>query len=285
MPAATTGPLSASQREEEQLVTEHLPIVEYEVASLRRRLPAHVRQDDLVAAGMAALALAARSFDPHLGVPFGRYAARRVSGALLDEMRAHDWASRSVRRRSREHSEAAETLSQRLGRAASAPELAAELGVPVAEVTASTQDAHRSVVLSWQALVDVRGDDPALPSSAATPEAVLLERERESYVRDAVSALPERLRHVVASLFFEDVTVAQLAADLEVTESRVSQLRTEALGLIRAGVLTHLAPERVPAEERPDGRVARRKASYYADIATRSSWRSRISVDAAAATG
>ena len=280
MPVAATSTPSAPQLDEEQLVLANLPLVDYEVASLRRRLPAHVRQDDLVAAGMAALALAARSFDAELGVPFARYAARRISGALLDELRSHDWASRSVRRRSREHSDAVETLSQRLGRPATAAELAGELGVPVAEVAAAAHDVHRSVVLSWQAVVEVHGDEPVLPSGAPSPEAVLLQRERDSYVRDAVGALPERLRHVVTSLYFDDASVDEVAADLGVTESRVSQMRTEALELIRNGVLTHLAPEQVEPEERPDGRVARRKASYYADIAARSSWQSRLSVPA-----
>jgi RNA polymerase sigma factor for flagellar operon FliA len=113
-PIAANAPV-----DEAELVRQHLPIVQYEVADLRRRLPEHVNPDDLTSAGMAALALAARSYDPSHGVPFGRYAARRISGALLDELRAHDWASRSVRRRARTHADAAGQLSQLLGRPAS----------------------------------------------------------------------------------------------------------------------------------------------------------------------
>ena len=81
--------------QEDALVRKHLPLVGYAVSDLCRRLPAHVRRDDLESAGMAALAMAVRSFQEERGVPFARYASRRISGALLDELRGHDWASRS----------------------------------------------------------------------------------------------------------------------------------------------------------------------------------------------
>src|SRR5688500_16405900 len=102
MPTAAPQRSPLSPAEEEALVRQHLPLVGYAVSALCRRLPSHVSRDDLVSAGMAALAMAARSFDESRGVPFGRYASRRISGALLDELRGHDWASRSVRRRARE---------------------------------------------------------------------------------------------------------------------------------------------------------------------------------------
>jgi RNA polymerase sigma factor for flagellar operon FliA len=142
MPVETKSPPNAPV-DEAELVRQHLPIVQYEVADLRRRLPEHVNPDDLTSAGMAALALAARSYDPSHGVPFGRYAARRISGALLDELRAHDWASRSVRRRARTHADAAGQLSQLLGRPASPEELAQHLGIPTSEVEAAEHDVHR----------------------------------------------------------------------------------------------------------------------------------------------
>jgi len=262
--------------DEEALVRQHLPIVQYEVADLRRRLPEHVNVDDLTSAGMAALALAARSYDPAHGVPFGRYAARRISGALLDELRAHDWASRSVRRKARAHAEAAGQLSQSLGRPANTSELASHLGVPTAEVENAQNDVHRAVVLSWQALVDVTGEEPALPSGAPSPEAVLLSREREAYLRDAVASLPERLNGVIQRLYFEDATLHDVAVELEVTESRVSQMRTEAMSLLRDAMNANLSPDRLDPEALPDGRVARRKAAYYASVASRSSWQARL---------
>lgn len=267
-----------SPAEEDALVRQHLPLVGYAVSDLVRRLPAHVHRDDLVSAGMAALAMAARSFEEERGVPFGRYASRRISGALLDELRSHDWASRSVRRRAREQDEAAGQLAALLGREATPAEVADSLGVPVQELEANQRDVHRSVVLSFQAVVDDHGVDSVLPSREPSPDQVLLDREREAYLRDAVALLPERLRTVVIGVFFEERQMQEIADELGVTESRVSQMRSEAMALLKDGLTANLSPEALPAEERPDGRVARRKATYYAAIAARSDYRTRLSL-------
>jgi RNA polymerase sigma factor for flagellar operon FliA len=281
MPAAALQrPPSLSPAEEDALVRQHLPLVGYAVSDLARRLPSHVQRDDLVSAGMAALAMAARTFEESRGVPFGRYAARRIHGALLDELRSHDWASRSVRRRGRDQEAAAEQLAARLGRTATAAEIAVELGVSVDELEATQNDVHRSVVLSFQAVTDVNGPEAVLATSEPTPDQVMLDRERNAYLRDAVATLPERLRAVVVGVFFDERPMQELADELGVTESRISQMRSEALALLRDGMTATLSPESLPGEERPDGRVARRKEAYYAAIAARSDFRSRLSVPA-----
>ncbi len=271
---------SAATPSEEDLVREHLPLVGYAVSDICRRLPSHVRRDELESAGRAALAMAARSFVEERGVPFARYASRRISGALLDELRSHDWASRSVRRRAREQDEVADALSRELGRPATPAKIAARMGTTTEELAATQSDVHRAVVLSFQAVVDTAGVDSVLPSTDPAPDEVLLERERQAYLHDAVAALPERLRAVVVAVFFEERPMAEIAAELGVTESRISQMRSEALALVRDGMNKHLAPEQLPAEERPDGRLARRKEAYYAAIAARSDFRSRVSVPA-----
>jgi RNA polymerase sigma factor for flagellar operon FliA len=281
MPTAAPQRSSAASRpDEDALVRQHLPLVGYAVSDLSRRLPAHVQRDDLMSAGMAALAMAARSFDAEQGVPFGRYASRRIQGALLDELRSHDWASRSVRRRAREQEEAAAQLAGRLGREATPAEVAEALGVEVHEIQANQHDVHRSVVLSFQAVVDANGDgvDSVLPSREPSPDQVMLERERQAYLRDAVELLPERLRAVVVGVFFDERPMQELADELGVTESRISQMRSEALALLKDGLTANLSPEALPEEERPDGRVARRKAAYYTAIAARSDYRARLSL-------
>jgi RNA polymerase sigma factor for flagellar operon FliA len=278
--AAAQRPSALSPAEEDALVRQHLPLVGYAVSDLARRLPAHVHRDDLVSAGMAALAMAARSFEEGRGVPFGRYASRRIQGALLDELRSHDWASRSVRRRAREQEEAAGQLASRLGREATPAEVAQSMGVPVDELESNQRDVHRSVVLSFQAVVENNGADSVLPSREPSPDQVLLERERQAYLRDAVALLPERLRAVVIGVFFEERPMQEIADELGVTESRVSQMRSEAMALLKDGLTANLSPEALPAEERPDGRVARRKTAYYAAIAARSDYRTRLSVPA-----
>src|SRR6266511_1218263 len=188
------APVQASQRAvEEQLVRDHLPLVQYAVAEVIGRVPRHVSRDDLESAALLGLAQAARTFDPARGIAFEHHATNRVRGALLDELRGADWASRSVRARGRQLQQATDELTIRLRRAPSKAEVAAELGV---------------------------------------------------------------------------------------TESRVSQLRSEALVLLRDGLNAHLDPDVLPAESRPGGRVARRKAAYYAAIGAASDYRARLDSEA-----
>jgi RNA polymerase sigma factor for flagellar operon FliA len=105
---------------------------------------------------------------------------------------------------------------------------------------------------------------------------MLIRRERLGYLRDAVDALPERLRAVVTGYFFAEQPMARIAAELGVTESRVSQLRAEALELLRDGLNTHLEPALTPAAK--DGCVGRRREAYYESIAVRGSLKSRLAV-------
>ena len=137
-------------------------------------------------------------------------------------------------------------------------------------------DVHRATVLNYDSLV-VEGDaESFIASNDDGPEDTLLDRERKAYLMDAVDALPERLRLVVYGYFFEERSMQDLADELGVSESRISQLRAEALLLLRDGVNSQLEPDAVPAEPRPNGRVARRKASYYAAVASGSDYRTRL---------
>src|SRR5204862_5459831 len=102
---------------------------------------------------------------------------------------------------------------------------------------------------------------------APGPEELILHRERIGYLHDAIEALPGRLRTVVTAYFFDERPMAEIAAELGVTESRVSQLRGEALVLLREGLNSQLAPELVTAPARPDGCVARRRVAYQEAVA------------------
>jgi RNA polymerase sigma factor for flagellar operon FliA len=264
-------------RIEEQLVHEHLPLVQYVVSEVAHRVPNHVSRSDLVSAGMLGLAQAARSFDPERGIAFDRFASTRIRGALLDELRGRDWASRSVRSRARGLQATQEELTNRLGRAPKPEEVARTLGVAPETVHKLVDDVHRATVLNYDSLV-VEGDaESFIASGDAGPEDTLLDRERKAYLMDAVGALPERLRRVVIGYFFEERSMQDLADELGVSESRISQLRAEALLLLRDGVNSQLEPDAVTAEPRPNGRVARRKATYYAAVAAGSDYRARLS--------
>jgi RNA polymerase sigma factor for flagellar operon FliA len=236
-----------------------------------------VSRSDLVSAGMLGLAQAARSFDPERGIAFDRFASTRIRGALLDELRGRDWASRSVRARARGLQATQEDLTNKLGRAPSPEEVAKSLAVPLEQVHKLVDDVHRATVLNYDSLV-IEGDaESFLATDDAGPEDAMLDRERKSYLTDAVHALPERLRHVVIGYFFEERSMQEIADELGVSESRVSQLRAEALLLLKDGINSQLEPEAIEPEARPNGRVARRKAAYYAAVAAGSDYRTRLS--------
>jgi RNA polymerase sigma factor FliA len=265
---------------DEALVKDHLPLVGYLVAEAASKLPGHVSRDDLTSAGMMALAQAARAFDSSRGVPFARYASMRIRGGIIDELRGHDWASRSVRTKARQRGAAEEALAATLGRHPTQRELADHLGLSVDDLAMVEGDVHRSVVLSLQGFSDAGTLEGMLPHQDPGPEESLLNRERECYLIDAVAALPERLRIVVQGYFFDERPMADIAAELDVTESRISQMRAEGLALLKDGMNAMLAPDELLTEERPDGCVARRKAAYYATIAASSDYRARVSMAA-----
>jgi RNA polymerase sigma factor FliA len=272
-----TQPVDIARAEvEDKLVREHLPLVQYVVSEIAHRIPSHVSRSDPVSAGMLGLAQAARSYDPSRGIAFDRFASTRIRGALLDELRGRDWASRSVRSRARGLQAANEELMSRLGRPPTTEEVAKELSVPAETVHKLVDDVHRATVLNYESLV-LEGDaESFLATPDGGPEDAIVERERRAYLTDAVAALPERLRKVVIGYFFEERSMQDLADELGVSESRVSQLRAEALLLLKDGINSQLEPTAVAPEARPNGRVARRKASYYAQVAAGSDYRMRL---------
>lgn len=253
------------------MAVDHVPLVAHVVRETLTRVPSHVNGDDLRSAGLAALVTAARSFDPARGVPFGSYATSRIRGAILDELRSVDWASRSVRRRSREIEEARTRLAATMGRLPDNAAVAAALGLDVTEVQRSDDDVARASVLSLSGGPD--GSDGAVAdmvvSKEPSPEAAVLVAERLQYLQEAIAELPDRLRTVVTGYFLDERPMAELAAELGVSESRISQIRAEALVLLRDALNAALDPERLEPHPKPNGCVARRRDAYVAAVAER----------------
>ncbi|WP_372593933.1 sigma-70 family RNA polymerase sigma factor [Actinotalea sp.] len=258
--------MNATENPTNALVVENMPLVGYHVNAMLGRVPSYVSRSDLVSAGALALVRAARGYDETTGVPFARYASLRIKGALIDELRGMDWVSRGARRRVRQVTEVADQLTASLGRAPQRDELAAAMGVAVEEIDTARSDAEVRVL-------SIDGFDGSIAetvvSADISPEDSLLANERLSFLRAGVSSLPERLRYVVEELFFHDRPVSELADELGVTQSRISQLRTEALGLLKDGMNASLDPELVPAAARPDGVAERRRQAYFAEVAAR----------------
>jgi RNA polymerase sigma factor for flagellar operon FliA len=257
----------------EALVRDNLALVGHIVRETMTRLPAHIGRDDLTSAGMTALVLSAQGYDESRGVPFARFAAIRIRGALVDELRSMDWASRSVRGRAREVEAARNQLAVTLGRSPRPHEVAETLGFSVSELGSIDADVHRASVLSLQGFAPETG--AAMVADAQRgPEQLVLDREQLGYLHDAIAELPERLRHVVQAYFFEQRQMADIAAELGVTESRISQLRAEALKLLRHGLASAEPELAAPAE--PTGRAGARVASYAAAVAARGTLSSRL---------
>jgi RNA polymerase sigma factor FliA len=272
---AETTVLSAAEQEE--LIRQNMPLVGHLVREMLTRIPNHIHRDDLTSAGLHALVTAARGWDPSRGIPFPRFATTRIRGAILDELRSLDWATRSVRTRARATDTTRQHLTTTLGRTPTAEELAQALGTTTTELHQTDNDVQRATVLSLQGFATSTADD-VVTESAPGPEDMLLRREQIGYLHHAIGALPERLQLVITEYFLNERPMAEIAADLGVTESRISQLRAEALSLLKDGLNTHLDPDLAPMPDNPDSIIARRRASYYSSIAGNTSLRSRLAL-------
>lgn len=276
-PLTAAGPLT--QQQITALIEEHLPLVNHVVFQVAVHFPRHVEREELTRAGALGLVEAAKRYDEARGVPFNRFAAQRIRGAIIDAVRAADWAPRSVRALARRLDQVEQGLANRLGRVPSLSETATELGISRDELDRLRDRLFRSVVLAFDSLLGDSEDeeltlvDVLTDRSAVEPSEELEARELRAYLRDAVQLLPERHRVIVIGYFLEERTSADLAAFLGVTESRVSQMRTEALAMLRGGIEAQYDDARPEAE----GLVARRRARYADAISSASGCGERIS--------
>lgn len=256
-----------------RLAAEHLGLVQDALHQVARRLPAHVDRDDLAGAGSVALVHAARLFDPARDVEFPAFAAKRVRGAMLDELRRWDWAARSVRPTARRRAGAVEGLQGRLNREPTAAEIATELGVSIDHLRRGMSDSTRATVASLQNLT--AEDSGHMPVAATTPADVLVQREGGAYLRDAVDTLPDRERHAVVGHYLDGRPMRELARELGVSESRVSQLCKLGLTRLHDGLAPYVMDEDPPFTT-DTGVVARRRQEYRSAVAARSTWKARL---------
>jgi RNA polymerase sigma factor FliA len=236
--AASTVMSDRRPTDVDALVTTHLPLAHYAVNAVASRisLPGHVSRDDLLSCAQVALVEVARRFDPEAGATFATYALPRLQGAVLDELRSGDWASRSVRAAARRTDAAADALTISLGRPPTREELAASLGVPRSELDSLQVDVHRAVMVSIDAETGTEGGSLDLPDIGETPERAVVRGAHARQLHEAIRALPDRLDEVVERNFFGDESLTEIADDLGVTLSRVSQMRARALILLHAAM-------------------------------------------------
>jgi RNA polymerase sigma factor for flagellar operon FliA len=274
-PDSSASPASSAS-DVEALVRENLPLVGYIARETASRLPRHLDTDDLAGAGALALVQAAQAFDASLGVPFARFANSRIRGAMIDQMRQRDWATRSLRSRARALATTTETLTVALGRNPTATELAAASGLTQAEIGEVRGGQDRAALLSLDSFTPTgEGLAATLRDPAPCPEDALVAAERLGYLRDAVAELPARLRQVVQGYYLDQRPLTELADELDVTQSRVSQLRAEGLEFLREALNRLLESDaRAGSGASTDGSAgarARRREAYVDAVAKRSS--------------
>ena len=223
----------------DRLVVHYTPLLRAVAHRLGSALPSYVEVADLVQCGVFGLIDAVERFDPERSPRFESYAAARIRGAILDELRAQDWVPRTVRGRVRELERAQERLEGKLQRAATDAELAEEVGLPVQEVRALGRQVQ---LISVEALDENSGGVSELlaDDGAPDPMAVVQAAETLRQLAVAVAQLEERDRDVVRLYYLENRTLAEIGRLLGVTESRVCQLHTRLVGRLR-GRLEELA--------------------------------------------
>lgn len=222
----------------ESVVQQYYPTVRRHALTLQVRLPAGVDIDDLIQAGLEGLLDALGRFDPQAGVAFSTFAHQRIRGAMIDELRSRDWLPRSVRRTAREIEAVVQKLQQRLGRAPEEREIAAQLNMELEEYRKVLLDTNNGLVLSYDDVVtDHEEAQLGEDDDQWSPAEALFSSERKELIARAIAALPEKEKLVMALYYQEELNLKEIGAVLDVSESRVSQLHSQAIKRIRANVL------------------------------------------------
>lgn len=224
--------------DKEQCISRLAPMVKRIAHHLLAKLPACVQIDDLIQAGMIGLLDAVNRYEGSLGAQFETYAAQRIRGAMLDELRQADWAPRSLRKKMRRIEAAVAVLEQRLGRAPTEQELAEELGMSLAEYQQALFDARGAQLVYLEDFEKNEEDDSFLERYASEfsndPLQELLNENLRSALIRAIDELPEREKLVMGMYYEEGLNLKEIGAVLGVSESRVCQLHTQAIARLRS---------------------------------------------------
>jgi RNA polymerase sigma factor for flagellar operon FliA len=219
----------------DEVVNRYAPLVKRIAHHLLLRMPASVQIDDLIQSGMIGLLEASRKYDVTKGASFETYAGIRIRGSMLDEVRKGDWAPRSVHRKSRKVAEAIKAIEARTGQDAKVQDIAKEMDIELDAYYAILQDASGSRLFSFDDVME--GDDSAIESAAGELPGPCDGLQRDSFkahLAKAIDGLPDREKLVLALYYDEELNLKEIGEVIGVSESRVSQIHSQAALRLRA---------------------------------------------------
>jgi RNA polymerase sigma factor for flagellar operon FliA len=241
---------------QERLIAEFAPKIRIMANRLASRLPPHLDVDDIINVGVIGLMDAMTKYDPDRETLFKTYAEFRIRGAMLDEIRAMDWVPRSIREKASKLRGTYQELEQRLGRPASEEEVAAELGVDLEALHKTLQQVSHTAVLSLDDLgVDADREVNILECIAhdgtTDPLSDLIQQDMWDLLGEAIEQLPEKERMVITLYYYEELTMREIGGVLGITESRVSQLHSQAILRVKGKIANIRERRRAEGRRQP----------------------------------
>lgn len=234
-----------SPADRETLIIEHLSLVKYLVGRIIPQLPPHVDPQDLMSAAMIGLINAADRYDPERGVLFKTFAEQHVRGTILDELRSYDVLSRSMRDKYKRLEREVVSLEHRLGRNPTGDEVASALNIDLNEYYSLLDDVHVftfiSIDDSWE---DNEGSqfslaDVLCESESRNPQQQVMKMQLAEALGQAIENLPDKERLAVTLYYSEDLNLKEIGETLGLTESRISQLLSQAMVRLRGKLKLH----------------------------------------------
>jgi RNA polymerase sigma factor for flagellar operon FliA len=235
----------ASLVDRDELIISHMPLAKYLVRRMVAHLPPHLDEEELMSAAIVGLITSAERFDPSRGVQFRTFAEQRIKGMLLDELRSQDWLSRSVRTKYKQLEHEFQSLRQKLGRDPTGEEVATEMGLDLNQYNRLLEEVHTfSIVSLNESWEDAEGSSMSLlemvpDSKAVNAQAEMQSREIIEALGRSIDTLPEKERMVVTLYYYEELNLKEIGAVLGLTESRASQLHSQAIVRLRSKMKPH----------------------------------------------